>query len=64
MIAALKQTIAIHAGDPDWAQVRPPLLALDAEQRTSLETELSAIGFTMPGLTRAPARASALQFSN
>jgi 4-hydroxy-tetrahydrodipicolinate synthase len=63
MIAALKQTIEIHAGDPSWARVRPPLLALDADQRTSLERELTAIGFTMPGLTRAPARASALQFS-
>jgi 4-hydroxy-tetrahydrodipicolinate synthase len=55
MIAALKQTIAIHADDPNWVRVRPPLMALDADQGASLERELSAIGFTMPGLSRATA---------
>jgi 4-hydroxy-tetrahydrodipicolinate synthase len=59
MIAALKQTIAIHADDPNWVRVRPPLLALNADQRASLERELTSIGFTMPGLSRATAGASA-----
>jgi len=59
MIAALKQTIAIHADDPNWVRVRPPLVALDADQGASLERELSAIGFTMPGLSRATAGTSA-----
>ena len=31
----------------------PPLVELTAEQAKSLETELKAIGFTMPGLQRA-----------
>jgi 4-hydroxy-tetrahydrodipicolinate synthase len=59
MIAALKQTIAIYADDTNWVRVRPPLLALDADQGASLERELSAIGFTMPGLSRATAGTSA-----
>ena len=53
MIAALKQTIAIHAEDPGWSPVRPPLLPLDAAEATALAADLSAIGFTMPGLARA-----------
>ena len=53
MIGALKQGIAIYANDPAWAKVRPPLVELTAEQAKSLEAELKAIGFTMPGLQRA-----------
>jgi 4-hydroxy-tetrahydrodipicolinate synthase len=53
MIAALKQAIAIYAGDPAWARVRPPLVELTAEQAQSLAGELEQIGFTMPGLKRA-----------
>jgi 4-hydroxy-tetrahydrodipicolinate synthase len=64
MIAALKQTVAIHASDPSWGRVRPPLLALDADQTASLERELAEIGFTMPGLTCASERASALPQSS
>jgi len=52
-VGALKQGIAIYANDPAWAKVRPPLVELTAEQAKSLETELKAIGFTMPGLQRA-----------
>ena len=52
MIGALKQGIAIYANDPVWATVRPPLVALTAEQAKSLEAELKAINFTMPGLKR------------
>ena len=53
MIGALKQGIAIYANDPAWSKVRPPLVELTAEQAKSLEAELKAIGFTMPGLQRA-----------
>jgi len=59
MIGALKQGIAIYANDPVWATVRPPLVALTAEQAKSLEAELKAIGFTMPGLQRAGAAVAA-----
>jgi 4-hydroxy-tetrahydrodipicolinate synthase len=55
MIAALKEAIAIHAADPDWARLRPPLLPLDAGERAMLASELKAIGFTMPGLRPAEA---------
>ena len=50
LIGALKQGIAIYANDPAWAAVRPPLVALTAEQGKSLAAELKQIGFTMPGL--------------
>jgi 4-hydroxy-tetrahydrodipicolinate synthase len=45
MIAALKQSIAIYAGDPAWAKVRPPLVELTPDQARTLGEELSAIGF-------------------
>ncbi len=48
MIAALKQAIAIYAGDPAWAKVRPPLVELTPEQAKTLAVELKAIGFAMP----------------
>jgi 4-hydroxy-tetrahydrodipicolinate synthase len=52
MIAALKQAIAIYAGDPAWARVRPPLVELTAGQAKSLAADLEQIGFAMPGLKR------------
>jgi len=52
MIAALKQAIAIYAGDPAWSKVRPPLVELTAEQAKTLAAELKAISFTMPGVGR------------
>lgn len=58
MIGALKQGIAIYANDPAWAKVRPPLVELTADQAKSLEAELKAIGFTMPGITRRAAVAA------
>ena len=58
MIGALKQGIAIYANDPAWATVRPPLVALTAEQAKSLEAELKAIGFTMPGINKRAAVAA------
>jgi len=52
MIAALKQAIAIYAGDPAWRTVRPPLVELTQEQAKTLAAELKAISFTMPGVRR------------
>jgi 4-hydroxy-tetrahydrodipicolinate synthase len=50
MIPALKAAIAHHAGDPAWATVRPPLVALTPEQSAALIAELDHRRFTMPGL--------------
>jgi len=52
MIAALKQAIAIYANDPEWAQVRPPLVALTTEQAKLLAAELKRIGFAVNGIKR------------
>ncbi len=51
MISALKGAIAHFAGDNAWASVRPPLMALTAEQRRQLADALEALRFSMPGLT-------------
>jgi len=61
MIAALKQAIAIYRNEPAWAKVRPPLVELTAEQAKTLDAELKAIAFTMPGLKRAEAAATAVK---
>ena len=50
MIAALKQTIAIYANDPEWARVRPPLVELRNEQAKLLADQLKAVGFAMNGI--------------
>jgi len=50
MIPALKSTIAHHGGDPGWAPVRPPLVALTGTQAEALASELELQRFTMPGL--------------
>jgi 4-hydroxy-tetrahydrodipicolinate synthase len=50
MIPALKAAIAHYGGDPAWAAVRPPLVALTPEQATALVSELDRKTFTMPGL--------------
>jgi 4-hydroxy-tetrahydrodipicolinate synthase len=50
MIPALKAVIARYGGDAAWATVRPPLVALTAEQRAALAAELGRAAFTMPGL--------------
>jgi 4-hydroxy-tetrahydrodipicolinate synthase len=50
MIPALKSAIAQFSGDAAWHTVRPPLVALTAEQRRGLAEALAAIGFGMPGL--------------
>jgi 4-hydroxy-tetrahydrodipicolinate synthase len=50
MIPALKAAVAHWSGEPSWATVRPPLVALSPAQSTALVQELDAQGFTMPGL--------------
>jgi 4-hydroxy-tetrahydrodipicolinate synthase len=50
VMAALKQAIAIHADDPAWRTVRPPLVEFTPEQVKMLAAEFKAIGFTMPGI--------------
>jgi 4-hydroxy-tetrahydrodipicolinate synthase len=47
MIAALKQAIAIYRNDPGWTRVRPPLVALTADQAKLLAAQLKAISFAM-----------------
>jgi 4-hydroxy-tetrahydrodipicolinate synthase len=50
MIPALKAAIAHFSRDDDWTTVRPPLVALSAEQRRRLIDALTPIPFAMPGL--------------
>jgi len=50
MIPALKAAVAHWSGIPEWATVRPPLVALTREQSTALVAQLEHTGFTMPGL--------------
>ncbi len=50
MIPALKAATALYSENNDWLKVRPPLTGLTEAQRESLSTQLSSIGFTMPGL--------------
>ena len=55
MIPALKCTVAHWSDDPAWATVRPPLVELSVDQRSSLIAELEQHGFAMPGLERVAA---------
>ncbi len=50
MIPALKAITAHFGNDPQWRTVRPPLTELTAEQEKLVLTELTAAGFSMPGL--------------
>ena len=50
MIPALKAAIAHYGKDAPWGTVRPPLVALTADQGKALVTELDQRKFTMPGL--------------
>ena len=44
-IPALKAALAMRTGEPDWECVRPPMLPLDAAQKTEMRTAMAAIGF-------------------
>lgn len=50
MIPALKAATAHYGNDPQWSQVRPPLVALNTAQTRDLVAELDGLGFSMPGL--------------
>lgn len=50
MIAAMKAAVAHYSGDPQWAQLRPPLVKLSAAEHALMLQELNAIRFSMPGL--------------
>jgi 4-hydroxy-tetrahydrodipicolinate synthase len=50
MIPALKAAVAHWSGTPEWATVRPPLVALTREQSTTLVTQLEQARFAMPSL--------------
>jgi len=50
MIPALKAAIAHYGGDASWTTVRPPLVELTPQQKSSLVADLDTAGFTMPGL--------------
>ncbi len=50
VVPALKAAVAQFSGDREWSRVRPPLVALDAEQEKTLAAALADIDFTMPGL--------------
>ena len=48
MIPAMKAAIAWKSGNDAWRTVRPPLVELNAEQRTALQAALDRVGFEMP----------------
>lgn len=54
MIPAMKHAVALHAGQPVWRTVRPPLTPLGEDAGRRLRGDLEAIGFAMPGYPRAP----------
>jgi hypothetical protein len=58
MIPALKQVIAHYANDPTWSTVRPPLTELTAAQAKKVIDDLDKLGFKMPGLAEAHAKAA------
>jgi len=58
MVPALKATVAQFAGDDAWARVRPPLVAIGAEQTREIGDKLRAIDFAMPGFKAASGAAT------
>ena len=58
MIPALKAVVAHYANDPQWATVRPPLTELTAAQAKAVIDGLKKLGFDMPGLDQAHAKAA------
>jgi 4-hydroxy-tetrahydrodipicolinate synthase len=47
-IPAMKALLARRSGHPDWARVRPPLVALEAAQAERLAADLAAKGLELP----------------
>ena len=50
MIPAMKAAVAKYGKKESWKTVRPPLMALTAEQEKALLASLETLGFQMPGL--------------
>ena len=50
LIPGLKAIVAHHSGDPEWLQVRPPLVALARAQGDALLADLAALKLALPGL--------------
>jgi 4-hydroxy-tetrahydrodipicolinate synthase len=47
MVPALKRIVAHFHGDPDWANVRPPMERLSEAQSAALLADLAAIGYSL-----------------
>ena len=47
MVPALKAIVAHFHHDPDWAAVRPPMVALNEAQSAALIGDLARVGFTL-----------------
>jgi 4-hydroxy-tetrahydrodipicolinate synthase len=47
MVPALKRIVAHFHGDPDWANVRPPMERLSAPQSAALLADLAKIGYSL-----------------
>jgi 4-hydroxy-tetrahydrodipicolinate synthase len=47
MVPALKRIVAHFHHDPDWAAVRPPMVALNEAQSAALIGDLARVGFTL-----------------
>lgn len=47
MIGALKGLLAAHTGDPEWDNLRPPLLSLDEDSVAALRHALSKLNFSL-----------------
>jgi 4-hydroxy-tetrahydrodipicolinate synthase len=48
MIPVMKHLLADGLHDPDWRQVRPPLVPLPDVEASALESELNALGWRVP----------------
>lgn len=55
MIPALKAAVAHYGKDSEWNRLRPPLVELSDAEQQKLIHALDASGFSMPGLSSAPA---------
>lgn len=49
MVAALKHTLSMTTGDENWRTLRPPLVALENDVVTSLESDMRAVLSTLKG---------------
>lgn len=46
-LPAIKAMVAFRTGDPGWLRLRPPLMALSADEQSALREKLLAIGATV-----------------